>query len=144
MQFLLRRPDTDLARKQSAFDQLAGERVLEGEHAQLTKARQVTGPTNEDSARRSELVKRALRSTGRSAPWSWGRPGQQRDPARCPQLLDLIKVLAYVRGFLGRDAPTMRQPHSTLPLPAAWPSLTARPRRPCRVGRCGLCELQFE
>jgi hypothetical protein len=53
-----------LARKQSGFDQLAGERVLEGEHAQLTKARQVTGPTNEDSARRSKLVKRALRSTG--------------------------------------------------------------------------------
>jgi hypothetical protein len=84
MQFLALRPSADLARKQSGFNQLAGEHVPRRKACQLTKAGQVTGPANEDSARRSELVKRALRSTGRSAPWSWGRPGQSTGPRALP------------------------------------------------------------
>ena len=34
---------------------------------------------------------------------------QQRHATLGPQLLNLVKVLANVGGFLGRDAPTMRQ-----------------------------------
>ena len=98
--FHVKPPSADLAWKQSGFDQLAGEHVPGRKSCQLTKARQVTGPTNEDSARRSELVKRALllQAVALLGP-GVGRVNQ-RNPARCPQLLDLIKVLAYIHGFL--------------------------------------------
>jgi hypothetical protein len=57
--------------------------------------------------------------TGRSALGLGVGRIQQRHATLDPQPLDLIKVLSDIGGFLRRDAPTMGQPHATLP--CRWP-----------------------
>jgi hypothetical protein len=62
---------------------------------------------------------------------------QQRHPALGPQLLYLVNVLPHIGRFLGRDAPTMRQP--PLHLPPAPSSAIPGPAATRRgwAGRCG-------
>jgi len=59
---------------------------------------------------------------------------QQRHPALGPQLLHLVNVLPHIGRFLGRDAPTMRQPPLHLP-PAPSSAIPGPAATPARLGR---------
>jgi hypothetical protein len=79
-------------------------------------------------------------ATGRSAPWSWGRPDPTTARPVRPAASGPHRGARGPRRLApGEMRPRWGSPHSTLPVPlaVAWPLLATRPRRRGWARRCG-------